>query len=70
MAENKMEQVAKMFGKRLDERFTFVYHGGTYDAKFTTAGLWVFYDFIDFDVAYEALMLKDLLTGEAVIVDD
>jgi hypothetical protein len=70
MTENKMAEVARLFGKKLDKRFTFVYHGGTYDAKFTTAGLWVFYDFIDFDEAYEALMLKELLTGEAVIVDE
>lgn len=68
--KNKMVQVAEMLGKKLDERFTFIYRGNTYDGKLTIAGLWVFYDFIDFDTAMEAMMLKDLITGEAVIVED
>ena len=72
MAENKMEQVAAMFGKRLGERFTVERHGERFDCAITRYGIDCFtvYEnpYIEFNVS--AFILYDLLTGEAVIVDD
>jgi hypothetical protein len=67
MAENKMEQVAAMFGKKLGERFTIAIRGARYGAIFTQAGLDLAgaeNPFLDLDVYF----LEALLTGEAEIV--
>ena len=70
MAENKMEQVAALFGKRLGERFTVERDHDRFDCRFMKNGLETFgaYEnpFMDFDVC----ILEELLTGRAVIVDD
>ena len=71
MAENKMEQVAAMFGKALGEEFT-VKHNEIYDgkrnkAKFTEKGFYVFKRRVWNE---DLWIFFKLLTGEAVIVDD
>ena len=70
MAENKMEQVAALFGKKLNERFTVRYDNCLFDCKFTDCGFISYgaYDnpYLDFDT----FILQDLLVGRAVIVDD
>ena len=66
MAENKMEQVAALFGKKLGEEFKLRYKGKIYRAYFHKSGLRVraLYH------AFHDSVLIELLTGEAVIVDD
>ena len=69
MAENKMAQVAQMFGKRLRERFCIIRYGKSYDARFLERGFEVYgleNPYVDMD----AFMLDDLLTGRAEIVED
>jgi hypothetical protein len=66
MAENKMEQVAKLFGKELGEEFKILYKDENYTAYFRKEGLRVRGLFcLTWDNALVAL-----LTGKAVIVDD
>lgn len=70
MAENKMKQVAALFGKKLNERFTVRYDNYLFDCQFGKYGF-VTYDaydnpYLDFDT----FILRDLLLGKAVIVDD
>ena len=66
---NKIEMVAKLFGKRLNERFTVDRKGHRFQARFAEYGLDILgeWDNPYFDV--NANVLQDLLTGEAVIVD-
>lgn len=70
MTENKMGQVAAMFGKRLNERFTVDRKGYRFQARFTEYGLDTMGEWNNpyFDV--NANVLQDLLTGMAVIVND
>ena len=69
MAENKMADVAKLFGKKLDEEFIIAVRQVEYVALFSHDGLEIFDTSCDFwMVDYE--ILGDLLTGKAVIVDD
>ena len=69
MAENKMEQVAAMFGKKLGEEFTVKYQVSKYkwyivdNLAFTDRGL-TYYG------KYKDAILRQLLTGQAVIVKD
>ena len=70
MAENKMAQVAQMFGKKLNEEFKInVADVCIYRAKFTVGGL-----AIDFEEGYGYLenprFEHDLLIGKAVIVNE
>jgi hypothetical protein len=69
MNDNKMEQVAAMFGKKLGERFTVERDRDIFDCRFTkrgfeTSGLYE-NPYMDFD----CFILEELLTGRAVIVD-
>ena len=68
MAENKMEQVAAIFGKKLNEEFV-VRLGNRRErmAYFAGKGLYVLGTtrFVISDTA-----LKELLTGQAEIVED
>jgi hypothetical protein len=68
--ENKMAEVAKLFGKKLNERFTVRYDNSLFDCKFTDCGFTAYgaYDnpYLDFDT----FILQDLLVGRAVIVDE
>ena len=70
MAENKMAEVAKMFGKKLGERFTVERDHDRFDCEFAPCGFMVrgVYEnpYLDFD----AFILQDLLVGRAVIVDE
>jgi len=73
MAENKMEQVAVMFGKKLGEEFKikWEYLGiNIYDCRFEENGLFTHYEEEYDDVYEDNDLLKMLLTGEAVIVDE
>jgi len=64
MTENKMEAVAALFGKRLGERFTVKNQRSIYyHLAFTDKGLTVFGTNKD-------ITLRQLITGEAVIVDE
>jgi hypothetical protein len=70
MAENnKMSQVAAMFGKKLDEHFCVSCCNTRFLLKFTSDGLWVFDDSWGHWNGEDG-MLEALLTGEAVIVDE
>lgn len=69
MAENKMEQVAKLFGKKLKERFCIIRYGDRYDARFLERGFEVYgleNPYVDMD----SFVLMDLLTGRVEIVGD
>lgn len=68
MAENKMEAVAQLFGKKLGERFT-VKWGFMFDCRFDEYGLYVL-NVPPFSDYFMERLLYDLLKGEAVIVDD
>ena len=62
---NKMEQVAAIFNKKLNEEFTIECGGRRYKAYFKKSGIRVhamYYDLWD-------SVLIGLLTGEATIVD-
>lgn len=64
MAENKMAQVASMFGKELGEEFAVKNQRSIYyHLAFTEKGLTFFGKTKD-------ITLRHLLTGEAVIVDE
>jgi hypothetical protein len=66
MAENKMEAVAAMFGKKLGEEFKIIYKDENYIAYFRNEGLRVRGLFcLTWDNALVAL-----LTGRAVIVNE
>jgi hypothetical protein len=69
MNENKMAEVAKLFGKHLGEEFTVKYQVSKYK--------WYIVDniaFADNGLTYRGkrsdVILRQLLTGQAVIVDD
>jgi len=71
MAENKMAEVAKLFGKKLGEEFTLMSkYKDKIDCKFTKRGLmYLDKNFFDWQVSGD-ILLTDLLTGKAVIVDE
>jgi hypothetical protein len=68
MNENKMAEVAKLFGKKLGERFTINFYNRLYDVIFDKSGLRVFSDEI-FEDELSRLLLEGLIIGNAVIVD-
>ena len=70
MAENKMEQVAALFGKKLDERFTIRMDNEKFDAMFMLSGLWLMGAYENPYVDVDAFVLRDLLTGRAGIEGD
>lgn len=64
--ENKMAQVAAMFGKKLGERFCIIRYGKRYDARFLERGFEVYgleNPYVDLD----SFVLMELLTGIAEI---
>lgn len=66
MAENKMAEVAWLFGKKLNEEFKIIYKGENYIAYFRNEGLRVRGLFcLTWDNALVAL-----LTGRAVIINE
>jgi hypothetical protein len=66
MAENKMAEVAKMFGKELGEEFKILYKDENYTAYFRNEGLRVRGLFC---LTWDNTLVA-LLTGRAVIVDE
>jgi hypothetical protein len=70
MAENRMEQVAAMFGKKLGERFTIVRDYDRFDCRFMKHGLETFGVYENPYMDFDCFILEDLLTGRAVITDD
>ena len=69
MAENKMAQVAAMFGKKLGEEFTVRGKAQDYLMVFTEIGLKLRQE-MAYPELFENSFLRKLLTGEAVIVDE
>ena len=73
MVENKMEQVAQMFGKKLGEVFrvrrNYYLSCSTVKAKFIDTGFQVFYEGNDY-WEYRSDRLVDLLAGRAEIVEE
>ena len=69
MTENKTEQVAAMFGKKLNEDFTINFYGRLFDVTFDEDGLKVFSDTL-FEDELSRLLLEGLILGNAVIVGD
>ena len=67
MAENKMEAVAQLFGKRLGEEFTLRYGEVAVKAEFNFDGLYITTKNFH---AIHANWLQHLLTGRAVVGDD
>jgi hypothetical protein len=65
-----MEQVAKMFGKELGERFTIYRDNKKIDAMFMPSGFWLMGAYENPYVDVDAFVLMDLLTGRAEIVED
>ena len=58
MVENKMEQVAAMFGKKLNEEFTIKYSDNYYKAYFCTRGIRVRALYCDFwDIVFVGLIM-------------
>jgi hypothetical protein len=70
MAENKMEAVAQLFGKKLNERFTVRYDNCLFDCKFTDCGFTSYGAYENPYLDCDAFILQDLLVGRAVIVDE
>lgn len=69
MNENKMAEVAAMFGKNLGERFAVVLNGEVISCQFTKYGLNTYGTYENPYIDLDKFVLADLLTGEAVIVD-
>ncbi len=69
MAENKMAQVAKMFGKKLGEHFR-VKNEPYNDYVFTEEGLYVVNTSNVWVPTQGPRTLHDLLTGEAEIAEE
>jgi hypothetical protein len=72
MAENKMEQVAAMFGKQLGEDFKIkdLMTGKIYVALFDNYGMRAYVDGFPKSRKPHREMVMRLIVGEAVIVDD
>lgn len=68
--KNKMEQVAAMFGKRLNERFTIDRKGYRFQARFTSYGLDILGEWDNPYIDVNANVLQDLLTGEEIVIDE
>ena len=70
MTENKMAEVAKLFGKKLGERFTVKRDNMMFDCRFTKHGLDTFGVYENPYMSFDTFILEELLTGRTVIVDD
>jgi hypothetical protein len=72
MAENKMAEVAKLFGKKLGEEFKIKYGDGlAFEAavKFTKNNFRVKHFPLQNYWSWDNELLADLLTGQVVIID-
>jgi len=70
MAENKMEQVAALFDKKLGERFKIARGHMILDCSFNAWGFDLHSTYDSRFIESEASILEELLIGEAVIVDE
>lgn len=70
MAENKMAQVAALFGKKLGERFTIIKGNKKLDARFMRYGFDLMGEYENPYMDLDFFVLADLLTGEAEILED
>jgi hypothetical protein len=70
MAENRMTEVAALFGKRVGERFTVERDHDRFDCRFTKHGLDTFGVYENPYMSFDVFILEELLTGKAVIIDD
>lgn len=68
MAENKMEAVAQLFGKKLGEEFKMRYLSNIIKAMFTEHGLEE--HFLTSEWMLNGELLQMLLAGEVVIIND
>lgn len=68
--ENKMAEVAKLFGKKLGEEFTVEHDHDRFDCEFGLCGFIARGAYENPYMAFDCFILEDLLTGEAVIVDE
>jgi hypothetical protein len=70
MAKNKMVEVAALFGKKLGERFTVERDHDRFDCRFMKRGFETFGVYENPYMDFDCFILEDLLTGEAVIVNE
>ena len=68
--DNKMEAVAKLFNKKLGERFSVKVDNQIYDCSFEEYGLNSYGAYENPYLSFDAFILQELLTGTAVIDDD
>ena len=67
--DNKMEAVAKLFNKKLGERFSVKVDNQIYDCSFEEYGLNSYGAYENPYLSFDAFILQELLTGTAVIDD-
>lgn len=70
MEKNKMEAVAQLFNKKLGERFSVKRDDMIFDCRFTKHGLDTFGIYENPYMSFDTFILEELLTGEAVIIDE
>ena len=70
MAENRMAEVARLFGKKLGERFTVKIDNQIYSCSFEEYGFNSYGAYENPYLSFDAFILQELLTGMAVIIDD
>lgn len=70
MIENKMAEVAKLFGKELGERFKVKVNNQIYDCSFKEYGFDSYGAYENPYLDFDAFILQELLTGTAVIIND
>ena len=70
MAENKMEAVAKLFNKKLGERFTVRIDNQRYSCSFEEYGFNSYGAYENPYLSFDAFILQELLTGTAVIINE
>lgn len=68
MTENKMEQIAQMFGKKLFDTFHVKLGYDTFCARFSPYGFEIFGEHCMWNT--DGQILNKLLTGKAEIVED
>lgn len=74
MSKNKMAEVAKLLGQKINKRFTVEYCSTKFDCKFyrSASGKYGFMvlDEPEFSFCFTEQLLYALITGGAVIADD
>ena len=68
MAENKMEAVAQLFGKKLFDKFHVKLGYDTFCARFSPYGFEIFGEHCMWNT--DGQILNKLLIGQAVIIDE